>query len=455
MRWLLLKDLQILRRSPLIVGLLIAYPVVLGVLIGFALSADNSKPRVAFLNEVPPEDTEQFAVGAGNEQIDQGIARDRLCSRVECVDVSSREEAEEKVKDGDVIAALILPADLVDKLESLASLNPDQPKVEVLVNQDDPVKASLVDDRIQALITEANLLLSQRISDQAADYLNLLIKGGDISLPIVGDLNILGLQPSSQILRQVRAQLPADSTGRAALDQVIRFSDLARQNLDFALPLLGAVASPISVDKIVVAGQSSELDVFAIAVAATVTLMFVTVLLVAGSLALEREENVFARLTRGLVGPTGLLTEKVALGVIASYAVTLLLLVALAALVSIDWGRILLILLAIGAGGAGFAAFGAAIGASAKEVRASSLLAFMASLPIAFLSLVPSGTVSSGVFHAIEVVRALFPFDPALDAMQGALDSAGPDVLRPLVHLVAIVVAYGALARLALRRFAG
>ena len=53
MRWLLLKDLQILRRSPLIVALLIAYPVALGVLIGFALSADNSKPRVAFLNEVP------------------------------------------------------------------------------------------------------------------------------------------------------------------------------------------------------------------------------------------------------------------------------------------------------------------------------------------------------------------------------------------------------------------
>ena len=215
MRWLLLKDLQILRRSPLIVGLLIAYPVVLGVLIGFALSADNSKPRVAFLNEVPPEDTKQFAVGAGNEQIDQGIARDRLCSRVECVDVSSREEAEQKVEDGDVIAALILPADLVDKLESLASLNPDQPTVEVLVNQDDPVKASLVDDRIQALITEANLLLSQRISDQAADYLNLLIKGGQISLPIIGDLDILGLQPSSQILRQVQAQLPPNSTASA------------------------------------------------------------------------------------------------------------------------------------------------------------------------------------------------------------------------------------------------
>ena len=95
----------------------------------------------------------------------------------------------------------------------------------------------------------------------------------------------------------------------------------------------------------------------------------------------------------------------------------------------------LLILVAIGGGGAAFAAFGAAIGAAAREVRASSLLAFMLSLPIAFLSLVPSGTVSAGVFHVIEVVRALFPFDPALDAMNGALDSAGPSVGLPLVHL--------------------
>jgi ABC-2 type transport system permease protein len=87
-------------------------------------------------------------------------------------------------------------------------------------------------------------------------------------------------------------------------------------------------------------------------------------------------------------------------------------------------------------------------------VRASSLLAFMVSLPIAFLSLVSSGTVSAGVFHVIEFVRALFPFDPALDAMRGALDSAGPAIGVPLLHLVAIVISYGLLARLALRRFA-
>ena len=55
MRWLLLKDLQILKRSPLVVALLVVYPIALGVLIGFALSGDDSKPKVAFLNEAPTQ----------------------------------------------------------------------------------------------------------------------------------------------------------------------------------------------------------------------------------------------------------------------------------------------------------------------------------------------------------------------------------------------------------------
>ena len=36
MRWLLVKDFQILRRSPLLVALLIIYPVALALMIGFA-----------------------------------------------------------------------------------------------------------------------------------------------------------------------------------------------------------------------------------------------------------------------------------------------------------------------------------------------------------------------------------------------------------------------------------
>jgi ABC-2 family transporter protein len=451
MRWLLLKDLQILRRSPLVVALLIAYPVAIGVLIGFALSGDNSKPRVAFLNQVP--EAESFRIGGEEQGLDRDEARTELCERVDCIDVGSREEAEEMVRDGDVLGALILPPDLLDRLESLTSLDPQEPTVEVLVNEDDPVKAQLVDDRIQALVTEANLVLSQRISEEAANYLDLLIEGGRFDIPLIGDFDILGLRRAAVILGAVADQLPTGSPADEALNRVIRFAELARDNLDFALPLLGAVASPITVDKVVLTGETPELDVFAIAVAVTVTLMFVTVLLVAGSLALEREENAFARITRGAVGRTGLLVEKLTLGVIASVVVSALMLAALTALVSINWERAPAILAAVVAGGAAFAAFGAAIGGATKEVRASSLLAFMVSLPIAFLSLVPSGTVSGGVFDAIEIVRALFPFSPALDAAEGALDAAGPDLGVALLHLAVVALAYGALARLALRRF--
>jgi ABC-2 type transport system permease protein len=452
MRWLLLKDLQILRRSPLIVALLVIYPVAIGILIGFALSGDEGKPRVAFLNEVPED--EAFDLGAGEEEFGADQARAELCKRVECIDVSSREEAEDQVRDGEVLGALILPPDLLDQLRSLTSLNPEQPTVEVLVNEDDPVKAQLVDDRISALVTEANLILSQRISQQAADYIDLLVKGGTFSLPFLGnEIDILGLARAGEILSQVERTLEP-GPARDALGQVVDFARLAQDNLDFAIPLLGAVAQPIEVDKEVVSGASVSLDSFAIAVAATVTLMFVTVLLVAGSLALEREENAFTRITRGAVGPGGLLGEKLALGVVASLVVTLLMLLVLTPFEAIAWERIGLILAAILAGGAAFAAFGAAIGSAAREVRASSLLAFMISLPVAFLSLVPSGTVSGAVFDILQVFRALFPFHPALDAMQAGLDSAADGIGLPLVHLAAIVLAYTLLARLALRRFA-
>jgi ABC-type transport system involved in cytochrome c biogenesis permease component len=453
MRWLLVKDLQILRRSPLVTALLIIYPIAIAVLIGFALSRGPEKPRVAFVNEVPAG--EEFAIGGGSEGFGEVEAKEELCERVECIDVVDREEAERMVEDGDVLGALILPPDLIEKLETLTTLDPEQPRVEVLVNEEDPVKAQLVDDRIESLVTEANLLVSQRVSSTAGDYLDLLIEGGTFSIPLLGgEIDILGLARAGEILESVAAELPPGSDSRAALDEVTRFAELARRNLDFALPLLGAVAQPIEVEKESVAGAAPSLDAFAIAVAATVTLMFVTVLLVAGSLALEREENAYPRLIRGLVGPSALLAEKVALGMALSLVITLLMLAGLDLFVDIDWGRFPLLLAAIAAGGAGFAAFGAAIGGVAREVRAASLLALMISLPIAFLSLVPSGTVSPGLYDVIQVVRVLFPFHAALDAITYGLDQAGPTLGLALLNLALIVAAYGVIARLALRRFA-
>src|SRR6266516_2461775 len=120
MRWLLLKDLQILRRSPLQAVLLIAYPVLIALLVGFAISREPGKPRVAFLNEVPSS----ARVTVGGAQLPTVGVEGRVCQRVECVHVKSRQEAVDEVRSGDVLAALILPANLVDRINSLSTLAP-------------------------------------------------------------------------------------------------------------------------------------------------------------------------------------------------------------------------------------------------------------------------------------------------------------------------------------------
>jgi len=121
--------------------------------------------------------------------------------------------------------------------------------------------------------------------------------------------------------------------------------------------------------------------------------------------------------------------------------------------VHLQWDRFALWLVAIAVSGAALGAAGAALGAAAREVRAVSLLAFMVTLPIAFLSLVPSGAVGKSVFDAIGVVVAVFPFKPALDAITAALDPAGGSLGGPLLHLAILTAAYALLARFALRRF--
>jgi ABC-2 type transport system permease protein len=446
MRWLLLKDLQILRRSPLQAVLLIAYPVLIALLIGFAISREPGNPRVAFLNEVPPG----ARVAAGNGKLPAVGVNKRVCRQVECVDVSSRAEAEEKVRDGDVLAALILPADLIDRLNSLSTLSPQTPEVEVIVNEEDPLKARVVDDRVTALLARANLFIARQIAKEGGRYLGLVVEGGDFDV-LGTKVEILGLRNTASILQSLRSALPPAQ--RPSLNRVIRFATLARDNLDVTAPLIDRLAQPIEVDKQSVSAPTPPLDVFAIAVAATLTLTFVTLLLVAGSLALEREENTFPRLTGGLVSRSALLAEKVGLGVVVGLVVTLLMLAAVQIFVGLEWSRFGLWLVAILAGGAGLAAAGAALGAAARDVRAVSLLAFMVSLPVALLSLVPSGAVGATLYDIIRIVAALFPFKPALQAMTAALDSAGPGIGGPLLHLAILVVAYTTIARLALRRF--
>jgi len=449
-RWLLLKDLQILRRSPLLVGLLVVYPVLIAVLIGFALSKGPDKPRVAFVNLVPPEKND-FTIGG--ERLDLSQYSDQLFESIDPVRVDTRERAVELVRSGEVLGALILPADATERLQGTINLSGGDPaRVEVLYNAEDPVKRRYVESAIEARLAEANQALSQRLTEVAAEYIDIIVSGGEFS--ILGQtFSVLGLERSETILRAAIASLPADAPERAALEQVARFAQLAAENLDISRPILASIGAPVEVEQTIVAGKRTPLDSFAVAVAVTISLMFVTLLLAAGMLALEREEHAFTRLVRGLVSRAALLAEKIGLAALCSFAVTLTMLAGLSLFVGLDWSRLPFWLAALALGALAFAAMGVAIGGLTREVRAASLLAFLLSLPVAFLALVPSGSVSAGLYDVIQVISAVFPFKPALQALNAALNDADPGLLRPLAHLAGLTVGFGALARLSLRRF--
>lgn len=448
MRWLLLKDLQILRRSPLLVALLVLYPLVIAGLVGAAVTSGPGKPKVAFLNEVPKESS---VVDLGGEKVDVTKEASPLFEAIDPVRVSSRQEALQKVEDGDVLAALIIPQDVTAKLQSAASGTFEPAQVEVYYNAEDPAKRSFVENTIEAQVQRANNALSKRLTEVAVGYLGLITEGGTFEL-FGRTLNILGLNKSVAILEGVRRNVPPRS--RPAIDEVIRFARLASDNLDLSDDVLNAVGSPLTVKQTVVKGGSEPLGDFAVVIAVAVTLMFITLLLAAGALALEREENAFRRLVRGLVSRTGLLVEKVGLAAACSALVGFMLLAALSVVgVDLGWDRVPLWLVALAFGATAFAAMGVAMGVLAREVRAASLLAFMASLPIAVLGLVPSGAVSSGLYDVLRVVSALFPFKPTIDALNAAVNGSG-SLGGPLLHLAALTVAFVALARLGLRRFA-
>jgi ABC-2 type transport system permease protein len=171
-------------------------------------------------------------------------------------------------------------------------------------------------------------------------------------------------------------------------------------------------------------------------------------------LALEREEHAYGRLVRGLVSREALLGEKAMLGGACGAAVGLLLSVGLSLFIALRWEQFPLWLVAFALAGAAFGALGVAVGALAREVRAASLLAFLFSLPIAFLALIPKNAVSGTLGGVLRGISEAFPFKPSLEAIDSALNGAtDPGLWLPAAHLALLAVLYGVLARAALRRF--
>lgn len=449
MRWLLLKDLQILKRSPLLSALLLLYPICVGCLLGFALSGGPSKPTVAVVNLVPPG-SGQFTVGS--ETINLASYLSEFKKYTNPIFVNSVAQAKSDVESGKVLAALVLPADLVTKLQSAANFGGGAlPSITVYYSTKDQLKANFIQTTIQSQLEAANTALAKRLATIAGSYVSIIVDGGQLSL-FGKPVTILGLQKSETLVKQAIPQLPASSPYRTDLANVAKFARVAVANLNISGPILSSLASPLKIQLEGLGGRRVPLSTFSLAIAVALSVLFVTLLITAGSLALEREENTFRRLVPDLISPSGLVAEKVALGMIAAVVVGLILLIILTPFVSLAWHRVWLWLIALIVTGASFAALGVAIGGVARELRAASLLAFIMALPLALLALVPQGTVGSALYDIVSVVSAIFPFKAGLDALNAAINGGSFGV--HILHLLILAAVFFVLARLSLRRFA-
>jgi ABC-type Na+ efflux pump permease subunit len=440
MRWLLAKDLLILRRSRLLVGVLVVYPIAIALLIGLAISRGPGKPKVAIVDRTSPGQTVQV----GSQRVPVSRYAEQLFDQVQSVRVPTRAQAVREIKSGKVLAAVVIPPNIAARLGSGLR----QGQLEVLYNGN-ALEQSLVQSQIDAALAQANIGFSEQIQRAAAQALGALLSGRNLGA--LGSPDLIGLKQIPPTLHGIIARLPPGAD-RAALERIETFAAFAAQNLLLAKNVLSTVGQPIQVKSTLIAGRRTPLNTFAVVVAVSVSLMFVCMLLASGGVALEREEHTLARLVRGLVSRGGLLAEKALLAAGCSLLLALAMLAGIGAFVALDWSRVGLWLAALAFGAAGFAALGVAIGVLAREVRAASLLAFLLSLPLAFLALVPSGAVGAGLYDVISAISFVFPFKAALQALDAAVNDAGPSIGGSLAHLAALTVLFGALARVGLRR---
>jgi ABC-type transport system involved in cytochrome c biogenesis permease component len=451
MRWLLAKDLRILSRSPAMVVTLVVYPIVIALLIALSVASPSGRPEVAIYSGVP---SGKGTIALGSQQLSIAKYERELFSSISPLQVGSAAAAVADVRSGRALAALVIPADIDKQVQGLIASGQGSPRIRVIYNTRNPLETTLVKQAIQTRVDEVQQAISAQVVKTVITDLEKVLNGGKLSL-LGSSIKLLGLKGSRGIVERAIASLPRGSKLIPELKRVADFSTVAIDGLALAAPDISSIGTPLTVNESELNGRTTPASSYEAAIAAVVLLMFVSLLLGAGMLALERSQNAYRRLVRGLVSPEGLLGEKLVLAAGCAFAMALVTAAGISAFVTLEWARFALWILSLGFGAAAFAALGVAVGALARDVSVASLLAFLISLPVAFVALVPASSVSSGTGSVLDVISFLFPFRAALDAVSNSFSSSGPAIGLSLLHLLGLALAFFLLARSALARASG
>jgi ABC-2 type transport system permease protein len=402
------KDVRTLLRTPALLVVLLAYPVMIAALLGLVAGYANAKPRVALvdLDGLPAH----IVVGHHNFNVEATI---KEVSRNVTLVHLGEDEANRELADGKVVAVLTVPPGFVATLQQMTK----SPTLEVAVTRGGT--SGRVRQQVQALVYTLNQKLQRAYIDANLQYVQLLLHGGDGKFLGEG-FNVIGLDGTKKVLDT----LP--QTER--VKRIQRFVHDARLALAQTGDALHATAAPIQLVELPQRGRTASLSAQVQSYALGLTITFLSLVLAAGALAGERDENVLGRLARGLVPPGRLVAAKVALAGIVATVLGLGVAFAFAAVLVIGaapggepWSRLPLLAAGLALTGAALGAVGSLVGALAREARTASLVAVLLVLPIVFLGLIPpevfaaAGWVSDGLpfAHGVKLFSAtLYDLDP-------------------------------------------
>jgi hypothetical protein len=440
---LLAKDLRILGRSPALVAALILYPLVFAVLVGLVVRYASDRPRVAFvdLDRLP----ETLTVGGQRFNVPGVISE--VQGSVDLVPMDE-EEADRQLETGGIVAEIVVPPGFASKLRGMV----ESPKLVLRTARGG--LSGRVEQQTQALVYALNRRLQTAYIKANLAYVKLIVEGGQGSF-LGEEFDIVGLDRAAEMLDEIeRTSDNPEIVERAR--ELATFVREARLALGASDQSLRATANPIELEVDAKAGRTWLLSAQLQAYALGLTLAFICVLLAAAALAAERDENVIGRLLRGLVRLVDLVLVKVLLAALVAVGlgfVIALLFGALAEILNVSggepWQRLPLLVVGLALAGAAFGAFGALIGALSRESRTAVLVAFLVTLPLVLVGLVPEGAAQAAWWAA----RA-FPFSHSVDFFQAALYDTNPwgTLAREAAWLLGLALAFGAAARLAVRR---
>ena len=435
---LLGKDARTLLRTPVLLGVLLAYPLVVAALLGLVAGYASSKPRVAFVDR----DDLPAQIVVGNKTFDVRSTIDTVAHNVTLVRLDE-DEAQRELEDGKVVAVVTVPPGFVATLRQMTR----SPQLQLAVTKGGT--APRVRQQVQALVYELNRQLQRAYIDANLQYVRLLLHGG--SGHFLGeDFHVLGLDRTKDELQA----LPQSERVRR-IEQFVRTARLALAQTDDALR---ATAAPIQLVELPARGRSAALSAQVESYAIGLTITFLALVLAAGALAAERDENVLGRLVRGLASPGRIVAAKVLLASLGSTVLGLGGALAFGIAIALahatggePWSRLPLLAAGLLLAGAALGALGALLGAVAREARTASLVAVLVVMPVVFVGLVPreivpaAGWVSDGL-----------PFVHAVRFFSSALYDPSPwaGVGREALWLAGLGAVFGLCARVSARRLA-